>query len=353
MIEIDSSKIEILENLVTKANSIVITTHKRPDGDAIGSSLGIYYFLNKLGKAAKLVLNDKYPDSLKFMFNNFPLEQLSIYSEDKNETKTWIKEADLIFCMDFNEFHRTDKLESLLTQSKAKKILIDHHLNPDESLFDLVFSIIDISSASELTYHILMQTKIIGKDVNKLPLNCATALMTGMTTDTNNYYNSVYPSTFNMSSALLGIGVDRDEIISELYHKQSENRIRLKAYLLKNKLKITEYGVAYMILDQDTVNQYQIIEGETEGFVNIPLSIDKVKMSIFAKEDEDSVRISIRSKKGVSANKCAAEYFNGGGHELASGGTIYIGKDIKTFDELGQYIENCTSNFMKTEYENI
>ncbi len=347
MIELNSHKIKDFEDLIDKAQNIVITTHQRPDGDGLGSSLGIYYFLKSQNKAARLILNDKHPDSLEFMFNNFPKNQLTIYSEDATKTETWIKEADLIFCMDFNEFHRTDKLEPFLLQSKAKKILIDHHLNPDRSLFDLVFSIIDISSAAELVYHILMHTSSIKHNALNLSLECATALMIGMTTDTNNFANSIYPSTFAMASSLLEVGVDRNKIISELYHNQSENRLRLIAHLLMNEFTITEYGVAYMILDKKTADEYKIEEGETEGFVNIPLELAKVKMSIFVKEEEDSIRISIRSKEGISANTCSGLYFNGGGHELAAGGKLYIGKEVKSIEEVGTYIEKYTAEFMK------
>lgn len=349
MIKIDLQKIQLLKEFVNKAKNIVITTHLRPDGDALGSSLGIYHFLKALGKSSRLVLNDRWPDTLKFMFTNFSEKNLAVYDEDALKAESWLEEADLIFCMDFNDFHRAEKLEPFLTNAKAKKILIDHHLNPEESLFDLVFSKIDISSAAELTYHILMHTSVIGNNVHKLPINSARALMTGMITDTNNFANSVYPSTYNMASSLLEAGVDRDKLISKLYHKQSENRIRLMAYLLLNKLTITNYGVAYMILDKETIKNYNIEEGETEGFVNIPLSIAKVKMSIFAKDDGDSIRISIRSKEGVSANDCARIHFNGGGHELASGGKLNIGYEIDNIVEVGTYIERCTAEFMNNK----
>lgn len=346
MIEIDIRKIHEFEDLISQAENIVITTHQRPDGDGLGSSLGIYHFLNSIHKKANLVLPDKYADSLEFMFNNFPKNRLVIYTEDAESSENLLRKADLIFCMDFNDFHRTDMLEPFLLQSKAKKILIDHHPNPEEKLFDLIFSKIEISSASELLFYILMYTSSIEKNVQELPLDCGTALMIGMTADTNNFANSVYPSTFIMASALLELGVDRDKIINELYLNQSENRIRLMAHLL-DTLKITSEGVAYMILDKKTIDKYKIEEGETEGFVNIPLGISQVRMSIFAKEEDDSVRISLRSKEGVSVNTCSGLYFNGGGHELAAGGKLIFGKEIESVDDVGTYIEKFTTKFMK------
>ena len=173
--------------------------------------------------------------------------------------------------------------------------------------------------------------------------------MTGMTTDTNNFGNSVYPSTLQMASALLAAGTDRDRILSMLYNRFSEMRLRLMGHMMKDLLKITDDGVAYIILDSSTQKEYHIGEGDTEGFVNMPLSIDKVKMSILLKEDEDRLRVSIRSKKGISANRCARQYFNGGGHENAAGGRLRIPEDVTDIFNAGAYIEEHTHTFMTDE----
>jgi phosphoesterase RecJ-like protein len=173
--------------------------------------------------------------------------------------------------------------------------------------------------------------------------------MTGMTTDTNNFANSVYPSTLTMASTLLAAGVDRDYILDQLLNQYSEMRLRLMGHMMKDLLTITEDGAAYMILDKKTQNKYQVKEGDTEGFVNMPLSIADVRMSILAKEDNDRIRISIRSKKGTSANRCARAYFNGGGHENAAGGRLIIPEDIRGIDEVGEYIERTTHIFLNDE----
>ena len=234
--------------------------------------------------------------------------------------------------LDFNAFHRTDRMENVLTASKARKILIDHHLNPDRSVFDLTFSETEISSASELLYQILIRTSRIGMDATLLPPQSATALMTGMTTDTNNFSNSTYPSTFLMASDLLAAGVDRDAILSHLYNQFGENRLRVMGHMMKDLLTITEDGVAYIVLDKADQARYNVAEGDTEGFVNMPLSIAKVRMSILAKEDDGKIRISVRSRKGTSANGCARTYFNGGGHENAAGGKLEL-----PFHEVEEY----------------
>ena len=262
-----------------------------------------------------------------------------------------IESSDLIICLDFNAFHRTDELEKALSSSSATKVLIDHHLNPDREKFDICFSETAISSASELLYSILMKTGSINADASRLPSKAAEALMTGMTTDTNNFANSVYPSTLVMASELIAAGTDRDFIISQLYNQYRENRVRLMGTVLKDLMHITDYGVAYMILDSKTLKEYDVREGETEGFVNIPLSMGKVRMSILLKEDEDRVRVSIRSKKGTSANRCARLYFNGGGHENAAGGKLYMPADIKNISEAAEYIVRNTSKFLAEENE--
>jgi phosphoesterase RecJ-like protein len=177
------------------------------------------------------------------------------------------------------------------------------------------------------------------------------ALMTGMTTDTNNFANSVFPSTLRMASALLEAGVNRDLIIANIYQQHSESRTRLMGYALNDLMKITPDGVAYVILDKETLKKYHIVDGDTEGFVNLPLSIGKVKMSLLLKEDGDKMRVSIRSKKGVSANRCSRLHFNGGGHENAAGGRLTLLQDIEGISELPEYIESRTHTFMTEENE--
>ena len=170
--------------------------------------------------------------------------------------------------------------------------------------------------------------------------------MTGMTTDTNNFANSVYPSTLEMASKLIEVGVDRDIILSKLYNRSKESRLRLQGHVLKDLMTITDDGVAYVVLNKETMRQYNVEEGDTEGFVNIPLAIDKVLMSIFVKEDDGFARVSIRSKKGISANMCSKLHFNGGGHENAAGGRLYMPDNIADISEAAKYIEEHTRDFM-------
>lgn len=351
MTVINIDKIQKLHNMLTEAERPVIVTHTRPDGDAIGSTMGMFHTLKLYGKNPKVALANPIPANIDFLMPEDLAKDIFVHESDKVGTEETIANSDLIICLDFNGFHRTDTLETALTEAKAQKVLIDHHIGPDEDRFSLVFSKTDISSASELLYHILMALPAIGNDAKRLPEQASIALMTGMTTDTNNFANSVYPSTFTMASTLIEAGVDRDAIIGKLYNRFKESRIRLQGHVLKDLMRTTGHGVAYIVLDKADMYRYDVEEGDTEGFVNIPLTIDNIRMSIFIKEDNGFARVSIRSKKGTSANRCARMFFNGGGHENAAGGRLYMPSDIADINQAAEYIERVTSDFMKNHNE--
>lgn len=337
--------IERLDIKLKTASKTVLVTHMKPDGDAIGSTTALYHFIRKYTTAdVCIALNDRFQHCLSFLTEGPIADDIHIFSEDSEGTAEAISAADLIICLDFNSFQRTDRLAAFLAESKAEKILIDHHLFPERENFDIVFSETEISSASELLYQILMSMPAICGDASKLPIETSTSLMTGMTTDTNNFANSVYPSTLIMASTLLAAGVNRDNILEKLYNQHSENRLRLMGHMMKDLLVVMDNGTAYIVLDKATQEAYNVQEGDTEGFVNMPLSIGKVKLSILIKEDIDRLRVSIRSKKGTSANRCARRYFNGGGHENAAGGRLEIPVGLAA-----EYIETHVNEFLKNE----
>ena len=343
---IDATYIQKLDQMLQKSAKTVIVTHMKPDGDAAGSTTAMYHFIRQHnGADVKIVLNDGFQRALEFLLDENCRKDICIYSEDPESAAGYIAGADTIICLDFNAFHRTDRLCSLLEESPAEKVLIDHHLYPELNRFSLAFSETGISSACELLYYILMAMPQTGQDARRLPKAAATSLMTGMTTDTNNFANSVYPSTLAMASSLLDAGVDRDYILSCLYNQHSESRLRLMGHMMKDLLTITEDGAAYMILDLETQKKYNVQEGDTEGFVNMPLSIAGVRMSLMLKEDSDRIRVSIRSKKGTSANTCARMFFNGGGHENAAGGKLNM-----PIQKVEEYIKEHVHIYL-TEHE--
>lgn len=339
--------IAAFQALLGKSSRIVTVTHTHPDGDAAGSSLGISAFLRSLGKKVTSLFPTRIPDTLSFMREGTPQEFILEADINPEACEEAIKTADLVICLDFNAFSRIDSLEKALEQSKASKALIDHHPLADASEYDAVFSETEISSASELVFWVIMSTDYVNGDAKKLPLLCSTLLMTGMTTDTNNFGNSTYPSTLEMASKLLDAGVDREGILGKLLQNGSENRLRLMGEMLLNRMKLTSNGVSYMILRQSDIEKFGITEGDTEGFVNLPLGIAEVRLSLFLREDGDHFRVSVRSKRGTSAQKMAATYFNGGGHVQASGGKVFIGREIESAEMVEEYVRKVAYEYLE------
>ena len=337
-------------SLAVKARKTSIVTHIKPDGDALGSSTGLYHILKMAGcQDVSILLPSRYPDNLAFILKDIPSENIVIYDVDPERSLDTIAESDLIYCLDFNAFHRTEHFEKVLDESRAIKVLIDHHLNPDSSKFDEKVSDIEVSSTSELLFYILMSSSAINDDASRLPASCATALYSGMTTDTNNFNNSTFPSTLLMASKLISAGVDRDAIVESVMHSYRENRLRLLGHLLKENMTITGNGGACMVLGKRTMLEFDVKEGDTEGFVNIPLDVSDICLSVFIKEDQGKARVSVRSKKGTSANKCATRYFHGGGHENASGGKILFPDDIPGMDQAMGYGVKCIEEFLSEQ----
>ena len=341
-------KINQLDSLVSGSSRVSVTAHIHPDGDALGSGLALVGYLRECrGKDVALIVPDGVPESLRFILRGF--QEGSVISHDENPAlaKARIESSDLIFCLDCPSLSRTNpEIESLTIASKSPKVLIDHHLNPDTGSFSLVFSETEISSTCELLFLILKDMPDVAGDLGKLPKSTLEALMTGMTTDTNNFSNSVFPGTLRMASELIAAGVDRDMILSDLYHSFRENRLRLMGYLLSENMVITPEGAAVMILDKECQERFGFRQGESEGFVNLPLSVKDVKISLFLTEEDGKFRVSIRSKRGVSANKLAMKYFHGGGHEMAAGGKLYFPKDIPSPKDAKAHILKVTREFL-------
>lgn len=339
-----SEQIEAFTAAVAACRRAAIVVHTHPDGDALGSAVALRRYLLSKGKTVSAIYPDTFPDTLSFLTEG---EGLIDAEKSPEEAAEALNNCDTLFVLDMNAFRRAEALEPLLRACPAKRrLLVDHHLNPAVEEFDTVFSHTDVSSACELLFWLLFGAE---GDARRLPAKSNYALMTGMTTDTNNFANSVYPSTLEMASILLAAGVDRDEIVSRLYQSYSETRIRAFAALLGQHMEILPGGVASIVVDEAFQKAYPLLEGETEGLVNIPLGIGEVCMSIFSRWCGDHFRVSIRSKRGVSANRLAAEYFHGGGHELAAGGKIFIPSDIQDQALAEAHIASCVAQFLQTE----
>jgi len=342
MLNLAKSDILALGRLILKATKVTTISHVRPDGDAIGSSLGMYFYLRARGVDVSCVFPSAIPHSMDFLTSG---QSILVEEKDPGRTRERILSSDLVIMLDMPAPSRAEKAGETALQNSCPKVLVDHHLNPQKEHFDVVFSETEISSASELLYWILLQMEDIKGDPSRLPLPCCRALLTGMTTDTNNFANSTYPSTMRMAGDLIGVGVDRDEILDAVQRSFGENRLRLQGKLLQEMTVLRE-GAAIMVLSEETAKEYKLQDGDTEGFVNIPLTIKDVRMSIFAKQDRGKWRVSLRSKKGLSVEPLARECFHGGGHENASGGSILIPDDVPSSKAIPSYIEEVTKKFL-------
>ncbi len=343
---IETESIRTLDALLGSGGTVTVTAHTHPDGDALGSvSAFVAYLRERRGKDAVAVLPDSPATTVRFIVpKSVPL---LCYDTEPEACLARIAASDLVILLDANGFSRTEGLQEAFEASPAPKVLVDHHVGPDRDRFRVVFSTPDVSSACELLYYVLLELPDIGGDARRLPAASARALLTGMTTDTNNFSNSVYPGTFRMAADLVAAGVDRNAVLSDLYSRYRENRVRAMGYLQYEALRITPEGLAYIVATRDILQRFGVEEGETEGLVNIPLSIDRVKMSILLKQEKDHFRVSIRSKKDWSARECAVAHFHGGGHENASGGKLWWPADIAGPEEAPAYLEQVSRACLK------
>ena len=336
--------IALLNSWIDGAKIITTVTHARPDGDAVGSSAGMASYLASCrGKDTAVLLPDPVPENVAFV-----LEGIKTVT-DKDEAARRLSVTDLLICLDFNTLSRVEGLEELVRSYKGRKVLIDHHEEPDTASFDLCISETRISSACELLYQVLTGMPDIAGEPSKLPEASARALMTGMTTDTNNFANSVYPGTLQMASGLLAAGVDREDIIDRLYHSERPNRLAAMGEMLSERMRLLPEGGAVIILPQSFFDRHGLLDGETEGFVNLPLSVKGVRLSVLAREDGGQFRVSIRSKRGTSARLLAKNHFHGGGHEQASGGRILMPQDIADASAAEAYVTDITARFLQEQ----
>ena len=340
-------KISALNSLIDSADVVSVVTHTNPDGDALGSGLAVKLYLEQVrGKKVFFCHEDTYSRTLDFLFTAADKENEAFLKSEDRQYRKALQASELVFCVDCNSLSRTDRFQKVFSCVKCPKILIDHHLNPETEAFDICFSETEISSACELVLSVLKAMPGIDGDVSKLPPRCLTALLTGITTDTNNFANSVFPSTLGAVSELMAAGVDRDNIIEHVYNEYPEGRIRLIGEMLSDKLTITPEGGAYMILTRKMLRKYGLEEGDTQGIVNMPLAIKDVKLSILLREESRHFRVSLRSKEGVSANRMAKEYFHGGGHEKAAGGKLFCQRDILAKFRAGAFLKRAIKAFL-------
>ena len=314
-----SDQVAQLSHLISDAKNIIITCHKSPDGDAIGSTLGWAEYLRSIGKEPTIIVPDQYPDFLSWIPNT---EKIVRYDKHPEKCDMLFKIADLVFCLDYNTTSRVDEMEKALVSSTAPKVLIDHHLDPDVPAV-LTISHPDLSSTCELVFRIVWQLD----GFNRLSKQFAIPIYCGMMTDTGGFlYNSTRSEIYFIIGELLTKHIDKDKIYRNVYNNYSESRIRLMGFVMYEKLVyLPESHAAYYSLTRQEQKHFHFIKGDAEGLVNIPQQIKGLKLSISLREDTDKpniVWVSLRSVDDFPCNKMAEEFFNGGGHLNASGGRI-------------------------------
>lgn len=304
-----------LKSILSAPKQIVIVPHKNPDGDAMGSTLGLYHFLAGLGHNATVIAPNDYPDFLKWL----PSDDTVIKYDSQSElADNIINKADLIFTLDFNALSRTGAMETVLTQSKATKVLIDHHQQPDQYAA-YVYSDVTMSSTCEMVFNFIE----FNHGIDSITPEIATCLYTGIMTDTGSFkYRSTTSRTHRVIATLIDKGADNMQIHDNIYDTNSYQSLQLLGCALQNLRLLTEYKTVYITLSQEELDTHNFKKGDTEGFVNYGLSIKDVVMAVIFIENkqENIIKISLRSKGAFSVNDFARTHFNGGGHINAAGG---------------------------------
>jgi len=306
--------IEAISAELSAPRRIVITHHHNPDADATGSTLALYHYLQGKGHQCTVVSPNIMPDFLHWMPGS---KDIVIYEEKREAASKLIQEAELLFCLDFNQVSRTKSMAAELEQFQGIRVLIDHHLFPDHR-FDYGISLPEKSSTCEMVYDFIA---LLG-DRDRITLPMAQCMYAGIMTDTGSFkFSCTTPSTHRMVADLMDRGLKPTPIHQAVFDTYQENRLRFLGYVLSEKMMLfPEQHTALIAINRDELNRFRINTGDTEGIVNYPLSLQNIICSIFISERESEIRMSFRSKGRMDVNDLARRYFNGGGHLNAAGG---------------------------------
>ncbi len=334
---LDKNKVKELFELIDESSRIVLTCHVRPDGDAIGSTLGLLHLLVAMNKKVRVVTPDLAPRSLSFLPG---FKDLIPYTKYPDFTSRVLNDANLLICCDFNKLSRVDNLAPLLEQTGCRKILIDHHLEPDE-FCDLTISRPEMSSTCELVFRLICAMGLY----DRVDVKCATCLATGLITDTRNLsVNCSAPELYLIMYELIEKGVDKQRIVKEALNTRTLDAFRLNAFAMCERLTlIPERHTAIITLSADDLKNYNYERGDTEGLVNEPLQIRGINASYFLREDADCIKVSARSNNNFPVNRICEDLFGGGGHLQAAGGEYKDG----TLSECKELIINNLSHYAK------
>lgn len=309
------AQIPEVKALLSVPKNIVIIPHKNPDGDAMGSTLGLYHYLKQYNHNAAVIAPNDYPNFLKWLPGD---DTVLKFESQQEESKSLIDKADLIFTLDFNALHRIGDMAEPVEASKAIKIMIDHHQQPD-SYAKYTYSDVTMSSTCEMVYNFI---EMLG-DIDKVDATIATCLYVGIMTDTGSFrFPATTSKTHQVIGSLIDKGAENSQIHNNIFDTNSHNRLQLLGKALQNLEVLPELRTAYITLSQDELDEFDYKKGDTEGFVNYALSLKGIIFAaIFIESKQDNIiKISLRSKGDFSVNEFSRAHFNGGGHTNAAGG---------------------------------
>lgn len=307
---------ERFDAVIQSNKHFALVCHVNPDGDAIGSVLSMAEFLERRGHEVKMVVANDFPEFLHWMPG---ADKILVFEKDAEACKTAIADAECIMLLDFNNLSRSGILHNEIGKTRCPRILIDHHRDADLSQFYCAYTETGVSSASEVVAEIILH---YGKE--NLTESIATNLMVGIMTDTGSFAHSIYHQrTFELAGLLVNYSLPYMLIHQLVYDTMSENRLRLLGYSINNKMEVLDdYSTAIIALNKSDLERFDYQVGDTEGVVNFPLSMKKIKMSVLITERQDQIRFSFRSKGDFSVHELAQKHFKGGGHTNAAGGTL-------------------------------
>lgn len=314
---IDEHSIERLRALINGVQRIAITCHRSPDGDALGSTLALCHVLRRLGKDATVVTPDMAPKSLEFIPG---VRELVVFTKHEARARRVLSEAQLLFCLDFNSMKRIDRLAELVEPLNVRRVLIDHHLEPDDG-FDLLISHPEASSTCELVFRVLMQMGLL----RMMDRHAASCLYVGLLTDTGGFaYSCDNPEFYEILASVLRRRIDRVGLYNKALNTFSADSLRLQGYAINEKMQLfPDQGASLIVLSKEELERFNYSRGDTETLVNKPLAIPEIYWSVFLREDADKIKVSCRSQGDFSVSDICARYFNGGGHFNAAGGDFF------------------------------
>ncbi|MBL6446839.1 bifunctional oligoribonuclease/PAP phosphatase NrnA [Fulvivirga sp. 29W222] len=327
--------LEAFKTVISSPKKVVITTHHKPDADALGSSLGLAGYLKKKGHEVSVITPTDYADFLTWMNGNGEVIIFNQGNEEKSERL--IKEADMVFCLDFSSLNRINELGEMVRESKSIKVLIDHHLEPEE-FADFVYWSTQAAATAELVYDLICDLgdrQLIDKHISE-------SLYAGIMTDTGSFkHPNTTKNVFNVCAQLVELGADTAKVSKLVYDTNSLDKVKFLGYALNEKLKVLDgFNTAYFAISADELKRFNSKTGDTEGLVNYALSIEGIKFAAVIIDRTEAVKMSFRSIGDFSVNEFARKHFEGGGHKNASGG-----KSDLSFEETVKKFENVLNEY--------